>query len=258
MPEFVDTRNRVKSVFPEKFKELRNAIGISQEDFAKALGVSRASIGYYESGSRLPDAAFLAILSDLTGCDIEFLLGGNPSMIHNTPLFVAEYDLSDDQYGILNELLRISSFKDFLCQDVLKIFEQINLFQSFPFSRAHGSLVQSVIEYEVTKEFSDVINSIFSHIRYLSMYGDRDTEEVDREITESLKRLSERLGQHDEEAKKHSEEFYRQIAEEKEREKQITAPKGKYIEKIEKFREKMYRLSKPSNESSNEDENTSK
>ena len=247
MSDFVDKRNIVKSVFPERFKELRKAIGISQEDFAKALGVSRASIGYYESGSRLPDAAFLAILSDMTGCDVEFLLGGNPNMIRNAPDFVFEYDLSDEQYGTLDELLNITSFRDFLCYSgVGSIFSKIDKYRDFPFSKKHGSLVQSVIEFEVTKEFSDVIHSIFSHVMYHAIFKDRDIEEVERELGESLKRLHEKSKQQDESRKKTAADMLKKIAEEKGQ--RISIPKEVYIEKIEEFRDRLEKLSTPRNE----------
>lgn len=247
MSAFVDTRNYVKSIFPERFKELRNAIGISQEDFAKALGVSRASIGYYESGSRLPDAAFLAILSDLTGCDVGFLLGSNPNMVRNAPSFVAEYDLSDAQYEILDKLLSISTFREFLCySDVVHAFSNIDDFRKYASTKKHGPLVQSVVEYTVVKELSSVIQDICTHARYISIYGDRDIEEVNKELDETRRLLYEQVKQVDEEAEKRIEENLKQFVEAKGNRSAVIHENPNV--KIEMFRDKLLELSKIKNE----------
>ena len=252
MSASVDTRNYIKSIFPERFKELRNAIGISQEDFAKALGVSRASIGYYESGSRLPDAAFLSILSDLTGCDVGFLLGSNPNMVRNAPSFVAEYDLSDAQYEILDKLLNISAFREFLCySDVVHAFSTIDDFWKYATTKKHGPLVQSVIEYTVVKELSGVIQDLCTHARYISIYEDRDIEEVNKELDETRRLLHEQVKQMDEKAEKRIDENLKQLASDK-GSRFVIVPETPNV-KIEKFRDKLLDLSRTSNEAEDEE-----
>ena len=43
-------KQNVAEVFPARLLALRKAIGVSQETFAKKMGVSRGCIAYYESG----------------------------------------------------------------------------------------------------------------------------------------------------------------------------------------------------------------
>lgn len=69
-----------KRYFPTRLKELRDAIGVSQDEIAGALGVSRSTIGYYEKGDRTPDIDMLDRIHELTGCSIEYLLGYSENM----------------------------------------------------------------------------------------------------------------------------------------------------------------------------------
>lgn len=103
----------VRSSFPNRLKTLRETIGVSQETFAKRLGVSRAAIGYYEKGERIPDILFLEAVRELTGCSLNFLLGYSDNMMDcdNWSDFVMDYDLSDRQIIILQSALKNTIFK---------------------------------------------------------------------------------------------------------------------------------------------------
>ena len=60
--------------FEEKLMDLRKKHGMSQEELADRLGVSRQAISRWELGSTLPDAPNLLKLSDLFGVSIDYLL----------------------------------------------------------------------------------------------------------------------------------------------------------------------------------------
>lgn len=45
-----------------RLKAIRNDLGLTQQEFADELGVTRASISNYELGRREPDGAFFAKL----------------------------------------------------------------------------------------------------------------------------------------------------------------------------------------------------
>lgn len=60
-------------VFQERFNELRG--DISQDKFAKKVGVSKATVGFYENGSRLPDIAKLREIATKCGVSADWLLG---------------------------------------------------------------------------------------------------------------------------------------------------------------------------------------
>lgn len=62
--------------FPKRLKALREHVGLTQEQLAKKLGVSRGSISYYENGDRIPDIEFLHTASEYFDVSYDFLLGG--------------------------------------------------------------------------------------------------------------------------------------------------------------------------------------
>lgn len=62
----------------EQLVGVRELAGYSQEDVARALGVSRALVSYWESGSREPSDQQLAGLARLYRVDAQQLLGDDP------------------------------------------------------------------------------------------------------------------------------------------------------------------------------------
>jgi len=64
-----------KQEFPQRLKELREDIGVTQEEFARKISITRQSLSYYEKGERLPDIDILGRICDATGCSASYLLG---------------------------------------------------------------------------------------------------------------------------------------------------------------------------------------
>lgn len=64
-------------MFAERLKELRNKKGISQEDLAELLNVSRQSISKYEQGLSMPDYEKLALLVKYFETSFDYLLAEN-------------------------------------------------------------------------------------------------------------------------------------------------------------------------------------
>ena len=61
--------------FGEKIKEARTAIGMTQQDFARALGVSLRTVTGYETGDRHPKKRELyAKMAEILQVDINYLL----------------------------------------------------------------------------------------------------------------------------------------------------------------------------------------
>ena len=65
----------------ERLKEVREALGFSQQAMADRLGVSLRSQQNYEAGSRTPDATYLAAIA-AAGADVLYILTGqrNPAI----------------------------------------------------------------------------------------------------------------------------------------------------------------------------------
>lgn len=60
-------------VFTERFRELRGER--DNTDFAKFLGISRQTVGFYCNGDRIPDALGLKQIADKCGVSADWLLG---------------------------------------------------------------------------------------------------------------------------------------------------------------------------------------
>ena len=60
--------------FEEKIVELRKAKGLSQEELAEQLGVSRQAVSRWELGQTLPDISNLLQLCELFGVSADYLV----------------------------------------------------------------------------------------------------------------------------------------------------------------------------------------
>lgn len=70
--------------FHERLKALRQSKEVTQDEFAKLVGISRSAIGMYESGKRRPDYETLEKLADFFNVDMDYLLGKSDT---NTDIF---------------------------------------------------------------------------------------------------------------------------------------------------------------------------
>ena len=61
----------------ENLTALRKKRGMSQEQLANELGVSRQAISKWESGSSMPEISKLIELSEFYGVSVDFLLKGS-------------------------------------------------------------------------------------------------------------------------------------------------------------------------------------
>lgn len=61
-------------LFADTMKKLREEKGLSQNEIAKRMYVTRTAVSRWESGHRLPDAAMIARLSDVLGVDVNILI----------------------------------------------------------------------------------------------------------------------------------------------------------------------------------------
>ncbi len=99
--------------FQSVLKSLRKSNNLTQEDLAKALKVSRSTIGMYENGSREPDYETLESIADYFNVDIDYLLGRTlktTKLIQPTTI-AAHFD--GDEYTE-EELEKIKEFAAFI------------------------------------------------------------------------------------------------------------------------------------------------
>ena len=58
-----------------RIKLARKALGLSQKDFGKALGVSSTTVSAWEVGRNEPDYKVLRDIARMLDCSIEYLMG---------------------------------------------------------------------------------------------------------------------------------------------------------------------------------------
>ena len=80
-----------------KLRELRKKRGISQEDLAKVLGVTKSTISKYELGQREPDINAILKISEQFGASVEYLLG----VVDEDGLLTPEGIADPDDYEII-------------------------------------------------------------------------------------------------------------------------------------------------------------
>ena len=61
--------------FSKVLKKMRLNHNLTQAELAKQLGISRSSVGMYESGEREPDFETLEAIADFFNVDMNYLLG---------------------------------------------------------------------------------------------------------------------------------------------------------------------------------------
>ncbi|OZE05143.1 hypothetical protein CH249_09965 [Rhodococcus sp. 05-2255-3B1] len=92
----------------DRLKEEREYLGLSQEQVAKALAVSRAAVSAIETGRRKVSGIELAQLSKLYGTSVDRLLGSStPADESVTQLFRATKELSENDKS---QVLRFAEF----------------------------------------------------------------------------------------------------------------------------------------------------
>lgn len=90
-------------IFAERLKALRGKT--SQADFAEKVGISRPTVGFYESGDRIPDALTLKQIAEACGVTTDYLVGLSDNKTAENFEAGARFGLSDDA------LLHLEYFK---------------------------------------------------------------------------------------------------------------------------------------------------
>ena len=116
-------------IFQERFKALRG--DMTQGQFAEKLGISRPTVGLYESGARIPDAEVLRDIA--TRCDVsaDWLLGlsetASPDI--TVQLVCRETGLSDIALSALQTTIAAS-----LGQKCIQLSDVINFLLTYDYT----------------------------------------------------------------------------------------------------------------------------
>lgn len=93
--------------FPNIFKRIREQCGLTQQQMADKLGVSRSAIGMYEKGEREPNFETLELIADTFNVDMNYLLGKKPT----TEVIPDTYYLNDDARDMAQFLYENPDYK---------------------------------------------------------------------------------------------------------------------------------------------------
>ena len=114
--------------FNEKLQELRKQKGLTQEELAEALFVSRTAVSKWESGRGYPNIDSLKAISKFFGVTIDELLSGDELLI------IAEEDTKQKKnhfrdlvFGLLDCSIAMFFFLPFFGQKVNAIVQEVSL-----------------------------------------------------------------------------------------------------------------------------------
>ena len=91
--------------FSEKLKEIRKKEGLSQEQLAERIGVSRQAITKWETGKGLPDVENMVIIAEIFKTTLDDLLRGSAvKQEQEKPVFISEtiYDINCEKHFDVN------------------------------------------------------------------------------------------------------------------------------------------------------------
>lgn len=74
------------------FSELRYQAGMTQDELAKKLGVSKGSVAMWETNKRIPTTGTLILLADLFGVTTDYLLGRADASASKQPTDMPQND----------------------------------------------------------------------------------------------------------------------------------------------------------------------
>lgn len=93
--------------FPNVFKALRAKSGLTQQQMADKLGLSRSTIGMYENGEREPSFEILEHIADMFNVDMNYLIGRKDS----TEIIPDSYYFNEDARDMAQFLFENPDYK---------------------------------------------------------------------------------------------------------------------------------------------------
>ena len=112
--------------FKDRLKDLRKAKGLSQVALAERLGLSKSTIGAYETGDITPSVEALNTIADFFNVDMNYLLGKEEQSRYFLDYYIynvaTELSEDSDLLGIVVRANHDQNFRDRLLQ-IVKLME---------------------------------------------------------------------------------------------------------------------------------------
>jgi transcriptional regulator with XRE-family HTH domain len=93
-------------IFAIRFKELRINANVTQTEVSRYLGITKATVSYYESGKRLPSNMMIRKIANYFKVPVDYLLGMDYIMEDSND----EYLKDDTLLKIIRRSKKLSSF----------------------------------------------------------------------------------------------------------------------------------------------------
>ncbi len=127
-----DTKEKsCREFFGERLKQLRTESGLSQDALAKKLGISKGSLGFYETCKNTPDIEFLNAVSNYFKVSPDYLLGYTENQTNDTNLqavcdFTGLSDKAIKSLLLTNKLnnKQLHSTIEFILEDLFEEIEE--------------------------------------------------------------------------------------------------------------------------------------
>ena len=118
--------------FANVFKELRIKSGLTQQEMADKLKISRSSVGMYEKGEREPSYELLEAIADFFNVDMNYLLGKKelsehipqPYYLNEEARDMAQFLYDNPEYKVLFDASRKVKREDI--QFVKEMMDRMN------------------------------------------------------------------------------------------------------------------------------------
>ncbi len=184
----IEAKKRTRECFANRLRELRTQIGVNTVEFSKALGITRTAVAYYESGERMPDITTLSAISELTGCNVAYLLGSS-DVKYKSPLSLVDalkLDANSDMN--LRKLFFASpSFRAFLVHpDTYEAFKWIDACTLLGYG-TKNDFSDDVVRYTASSKLSAVLTNIYEKNLKNPVVG----SQLDDMVVSTLKQVQE-------------------------------------------------------------------
>ena len=182
-------------IFQERFKELRGKM--TQSQFAEKLGISRPTVGLYESGARIPDAEVLRDIADKCQVSSDYLLGlsevqsGDP----NFQVACKYTGLTEEAVFCLQRLPSIgNAFSEIICEYGIPVSHALNdLGDAVVFAKKQHETMKQEIESDPDKivKFFPYYQRIVENLELALFRFERECRRIPDEIYETSNLLEE-------------------------------------------------------------------
>lgn len=146
--------------FAQRLKTLRKERGITQQQLADGVGISKGGLSYYENSGRTPDISILERFADFFGVTTDYLLGRTNAQTQKAKLqAVCNYTgLSDKSVNLLSDLKENSPAQ-------LRVINCL-------LEQAAGDMdIVYDLDDDTDKYYGSILNAI---VRYLNRYSGYD------------------------------------------------------------------------------------